>query len=99
AWFVRPLVQTTHGDRNAIVALVQRLNHASIDPTRRYSELSVRWISWYLGPITLTLGIIGAAALAYLFVRGPLRAQPATVALILAPPALLYVWWPSTTPD
>ncbi len=98
-WFVRPLVETTHGDRNAIVGLVQRLNKVSIDPTRRYSEFSVRWVSSYVGPITLILGIIGAAALAYLFVRGPLRAQPATIALILAPPALLSLWWPSTTPD
>lgn len=99
AWFVRPLVQKTHGEPNAIVGIVQRLNQVSIDPTRRYSELSVRWISWYIGPITLMVGIIGAAALAYLFVRGPLRAQPATIALILAPPALLSLWWPSTTPD
>ena len=99
AWFVRPLVQRTHAGPNAIVALVQHLDKVSIDPTRRYSELSVRWISWYIGPFTLALGIVGAAALAYLFVRGSLRAHPATIALILGPPALLYIWWPSTSPD
>ena len=98
-WFVRPLVHKTRGDPNATVALVQRLGQLSIDPTRRYSELSVQWISWYLGPITLVLGIVGVAALAYLFVRGRLRIQPTTIALILAPPALLTLWWPSTTPD
>jgi hypothetical protein len=98
-WFVRPLVQKTHGRPNAIVALVQHLDNVSHDPTRRYSELSMRWISWYIGPFTLALAIVGAAALAYLFVRGSLRAQPATIAVILGPPALLYIWLPSTTPD
>jgi hypothetical protein len=78
---------------------VQRLDHLNIEPARRYSELSVQWVGWYLGPLTLVLGIAGVAALAYLFVRGRLRIQPATIALILAPPALLALWWPSTTPD
>jgi hypothetical protein len=99
AWFVRPLVQKTHAGPNAIVALVQHLDKVSVDPTRRYAELSVHWISWYIGPFTLALGIVGAAALAYLFARGSLRIQPATIALLLGPPALLSVWWPSTTPD
>lgn len=99
AWFVRPLVQKSHGEHNTTVALVQRLNQMPIDGTRRYAELSVRWISWYIGPITLILGIVGAALLARLFVQGTLRAQPATTALILAPPALVYVLYPSTTPD
>jgi hypothetical protein len=99
AWFVRPLVHKTHGSANAAVAVMQRVNRLSIDPTRRYSEDSVHWISWYLGPLTLVLGIVGVAALAYLFVRGTLGIRPATVAVMLAPPAFLYVWWPSTTPD
>jgi hypothetical protein len=99
AWIVRPLVQKTRGGANPIVGLVQRLDHTHVDPTRRYSELSLQWVSWYLGPVTLILAIIGAAALAYLFGRGSLRAPPATTALILAPPALLYIWRPSATPD
>lgn len=99
AWFVRPLVHKTRGSVNAVVALMQRSTQVSIDPTRRYSEDSVQWISWYIGPLTLVLGIVGVAALAYLLVRGKLRVHAATVALMLAPPALLYVWVPSTTPD
>ena len=99
AWFVRPLVQKTHAGPSAVVGLVQRLNKLPLDPTRRYFELSVPWISWYLGPIALILGIVGAAALARVFVRGSLRAAPMTTALILAPPALLEIWTPSTTPD
>jgi hypothetical protein len=37
--------------------------------------------------------------LARLFVRGTLRAQPASTALILAPPALVYILFPSVAPD
>jgi hypothetical protein len=99
AWFVRPLAQKTRGRFDATVALVQQLDHLKIEPARRYSELSFQSVGWYLGPLTLVLGIAGVAALAYLFVRGKLRIQPATIALILAPPALLALWWPSTTPD
>lgn len=98
-WFVRPLVEQTHAKPNPVVKLIQQLEHLRIDPTRRYFEFSVRWISWYIGPITLVLGIIGAAALARAFVRGSLRAPPMITAAILAPPALLYIWKPSVTPD
>lgn len=99
AWFVRPLVQHVHAVPNAYVGLVQRINKIKVDPTRRYFELSVRWISWYLGPITLILGIVGAAALAQKLVRGKLRVPPLATGLILAPPALLYIVRPSITPD
>jgi len=99
AWFIRPLAQEIHAGPNSGLALIQRLNRLPIDSSRRYYEQSVRWISWYIGPITLTLGIVGAAALAFLFVRGSLRAPQATTALILTPPALLYIWRPSITPD
>jgi hypothetical protein len=99
AWFVRPLLQKTRGSANSTVAIVQHLDRLTVEPGRRYSELSVQWLSWYLGPLTLVLAIVGVAALAALFVRGSLRAPPATIALILAPAALLTIWWPSVTPD
>ena len=71
AWFVRPLVQQVHAATvNPTVQVVQRVNHLAIDGTRRYSELAVQWISWYVGPITLTVAIIGAAALTVALVRG-----------------------------
>ena len=56
---------------------MQRLDQLKIEPTRRYAELSVQWISWYVGPLTLVLGIVGIAALAYGFVRAePCRSSP-----------------------
>jgi hypothetical protein len=99
AWFVRPHIEKFTASPNTMVEYVQRLNRMHIDGTRRYAELSVRWISWYVGPITLTLAIIGAAGLALAFVRGSLR-LPAQVAMFMfAPPALMYLWRPSITPD
>jgi hypothetical protein len=98
-WFVRPLVQRTRATPNLVVGLIQRLEHQRVDPTRRYFENSVRWISWYIGPITLILGIIGAAFLARALLRGSLRAPPMIASAILGPPALLYIWKPSVTPD
>jgi hypothetical protein len=98
-WLVRPHIEKFRAGNNAMVAYVQRLNHMQVDGTRRYAELSLRWVSWYIGPITLTLAIIGAAGLALAFVRGSLK-LPAQVAMFMfAPPALVYLWRPSITPD
>ena len=99
AWFVRPLIQHTHAGFNPTIAFVQKLNGLPIDGTKRYAENSVRWISWYVGPITLTIAIIGAALLAVALVRGTLRLPTQVAILMFAPPALLYIWKPSITPD
>ena len=82
-----------------MVAFVQRINGITADPARRYAELSVRWMSWYVGPITVTLAILGAAGLAILLVRGTLRLPVRIATFMLAPPALLYTLRPSITPD
>jgi hypothetical protein len=98
-WLVRPHIERFTAGNNSMVAYVQRLNHMQIDGTRRYAELSLRWVSWYVGPVTLTLAIVGAAGLAVAFVRGSLK-LPAQVAMFMfAPPALVYLWRPSITPD
>ncbi len=100
AWLVRPIIQDVHARGvNATVEFVQRINHLPIDGTKRYSQLSVRWISWYVGPITLTIAIIGAAALTFALVRGSLRLPSQIAAFLFAPPALLYIWRPTITPD
>ena len=99
AWFVRPHIQHVHAGANVMVGFVQRINGLPIDPTRRYAELSVRWMSWYVGPITVTLAIIGATGLAIALVRGSLRFPVRIATFMLAPPALLYTLRPSITPD
>ena len=98
-WLVRPHIETFRAGNNAMVAYVQRLNHMQVDGTRRYAELSLRWVSWYIGPITLTLAIIGAAGLAVAFVRGSLKLPAQVATFMFAPPALVYLWRPSITPD
>jgi hypothetical protein len=82
-----------------MVAFVQRINGLHEDATRRYAEYSVRWMSWYAGPITVTLAILGAAGLSMLLVRGTLRLPVRVATFMFAPPALLYTLRPSITPD
>jgi len=99
AWFLRPLVQVSRGKDNGTVIYVQNLGSLPVDAARRYAERSVQWIAWYLGPLSLTLAIFAAAVVVYLLVRGSLRLPPKIVLFMLAPPALLYLWRPSITPD
>ena len=72
AWIARPHLQTVRGAPNIVVKAVQIRTHLPVDPTRRYFEHSVQWVSWYIGPITLTLAILGAAYATCAFVRGSL---------------------------
>src|SRR5690606_39548077 len=69
---LRPLVQTarrppaTPDDETNVrfIETVQRIQHLPLDGTRQYSELSLHWVSWYIGlPALLlaTLGEIGRA--------------------------------------
>ncbi len=101
AWFVRPLIQHVHAGTkpNPTVEFVQKINHLPIDGTKRYAENTLHWVSWYVGPITLTIAIIAAAILAVALVRGTLRLPTQVATFVFAPPALLYIWKPSITPD
>ena len=69
-----------------------------MEPTRTYSELSVVWLSWYLGPVTIALAIFGAAVMLSRIVRRP----DASYCLMLAVAGIgtgLYLWNPSISPD
>ena len=99
-WWVRPLVQSTLGPRpNALVAALQRAEGLTVEPFRAYSELSVRWLSWYLGPVAVAAGIAGVA----IAVRRILNwAAGPTLLLVTAtglPVSLLYFWTTQITPD
>ena len=63
AWLVRPLVMTTRGVPNALVSGLQQRQGLPVDPTRLYSEDSLRWFAWYLGPITVVAAAVGAGLL------------------------------------
>ena len=80
------------------IAFLQRAEHLPVDGHRSYAEQTVLWLSWYFGPVTVTLGVLGAALLVYrLLRRGELRlVAPLTMFLSAA---LLYLTIPSIVPD
>ena len=102
AYFVRPAVQTardTSGDWDAaFVASRQAAEGLAVDGARTYAEDSMRWLDWYLGPVVLVLGVIGAALLLRRVIRGHTRAALPFLLVFLGT-ALLYLAKPSIYPD
>jgi hypothetical protein len=85
AFAVRPYFQTVRGHtRLAFIGRYQRVEHLPIDPARQYSEISLHWVSWYLGVPAVLLGTLGAALLARRCLRG---AMPAWTL-----PLLTFAW-------
>lgn len=80
------------------VAAIQQNNHLAVDPRRSYAEHSVTWLTWYLGPGAVVLGLLGLAVLVYRAVRrGELTLVPFFFAFALT--GLNYLVKPSITPD
>lgn len=99
-WFVRPAVSTVTGPPAAAIAEIEEREGLGGNGVRRYSEHSVEWLAWYLGPVTLAAGIAGSALVVHRLVGGrdrDLRLVPflAVAATISA----LYLWRPSIVPD
>ncbi|TDC45560.1 hypothetical protein E1281_30040 [Actinomadura sp. KC345] len=103
---LRPLVQTvrrppaTPDDEMNVgfIETVQRIQNLPVDGTRQYSELSLSWVSWYIGVPALLFATLGAA----LLVRRLLRGRSTEWAL----PYAMIVWTttqvlirPGITPD
>jgi hypothetical protein len=102
AWLVRPSVMhprqiSTPAVYGFMGALQQAAGYA-LDPSRTYAEKSVVWITWYLGPITVGLAVIGVAVLVMRVVRRP---DPTTVLVwtVAGAGTALYLWSPSINPD
>ena len=100
AWFVRPLVQVARDipDRtNATIARLQQTEGLTVDVPRSYDEQTMRWLSWYVGPVALTLGVLGLAWLTARLLRGrDLRLAPFVLVVGLA--TAVYVWKPGIFP-
>jgi hypothetical protein len=80
------------------ITFLQRANGLPLDGTRSYAEQTMLWFSWYYGPITVALGVLGAAlGVRRLLARGDLRLVAPLVMFLSA--ALLYVTVPSIVPD
>ena len=98
AWFVRPKLQTTRGVANGLTKGLQLAAGAIADPARTYSEHSMYWMSWYLGPVVVCAGIVGAALLVREIVRGRGLSGIVFVAM-LGPASVMYLWRAKAVPD
>jgi hypothetical protein len=96
-WAFRPRLQIVRGDGRAIVGL-QKTEHVAVDATRLYFERSMSWMSWYLGPLTLALAIVGAALLVRALLRGRMLRTVSALA-VLVPGSLLYLYKARAVPD
>jgi hypothetical protein len=80
------------------ITFLQKANGLPPDGTRSYAEQTMLWFSWYYGPVTVALGVLGVAfGVHRLLRRGDLRLL-APLAMFLSA-ALLYVTVPSIVPD
>jgi hypothetical protein len=80
------------------ITFLQKANGLPLDGTRSYAEQTMSWFSWYYGPITVALGVLGVAfGVHRLLRRGDLRLL-APLAMFLSA-ALLYITVPSIVPD
>ena len=98
-WFVRPRVSTVRGDESSFIAAIQQREGSTVDPTLRYAEHSLEWLSWYLGPVAVALGVVGVAVALWRLGR---RFEPAAPMLLVAAGlgvSVLYLWRPSISPD
>lgn len=95
----RPLWHTGHHKYiSEGVAQIQAKDNQPIDPFRNYSEYTLNWVGWYIGPILLVAGIIGYILLAR---RSILKSNFFIVPflLVLGLTALVFLINPSIRPD
>jgi hypothetical protein len=96
-WFVGRAFAESPGFQRDIERY-QAAEGLAADGARSYDELTLTWVSWYLGwPATL-LGLAGLAAMGYAVVAAR-RLTLLAALLPLGVPALLYLVYPSITPD
>ncbi|CAM3634639.1 hypothetical protein GCM10009799_26170 [Nocardiopsis rhodophaea] len=90
---LRPLffVQYGHGDEatGVFIGQVQEIEGLPVDPERTYEEMSLFWVSWYVGASTVLLATLGVALLLR---RILLRREPQWVL-----PTMVLVWTVATT--
>ena len=98
AWILRPLVEApTRSDIYGIQGLQQAAGVA-VEPLRSYGELSVRWLTWYLGIPLVLAGLVGLVVLTRrLIARGGQLTGPLTAVAVTS--TVLYIFRPSINPD
>ena len=82
----------------AYIAALQKSLHLPSDPYRQYSELSLHWVSWYIGVPATLLATIGAALLARKLLRRR-RTEWALPYAVIVWTTVTTLWRPGITPD
>jgi hypothetical protein len=106
AFALRPLYQTVRrvptnlDDRlnSEFIAQIQRLDHLPVDGTRQYSELSLYWVTWYVGIPAVLLASFGAALIVRKLLRGKARRLLPALAVI-GWTTVTTLYRPAITPD
>ncbi len=96
-WLQRHLIEPGSG-QEWFIAAAQRAAGVTVDGTRSYDEMTVTWLVWYLGPITVVLAVAGTALLLRRAIVG-WRPEVLVLLATLGIPALLYLIRPAITPD
>ncbi len=97
-WFGRALLEPAASPGVYGIAALQAVEGLPIEPDRTYAELSVWWLTWYLGVPLLLAGFVGLVAA----IRKSLRPGSAGLRLVVAVltvPAVTYFVRPSVNPD
>lgn len=99
---VRPLLVTSHGlddpGKQEYIKSLQLAEKVTVDPSRNYAESTVTWLTWYLGPFLVILGLLGLAVLIVRAVRrGDLSLTPFLLLFVVT--GIGYLVKPSITPD
>lgn len=84
--------------QNPIVAGLQADEGNPIEP-RGYSEQSLNWIWWYLGPVVSLIGLFGYLLVSYRLVLSKRYEHYLPVVIVFSMTALIYLVRPSITPD
>jgi len=108
AGVVRPLVEVGRNlspDQPTAVGSLQEAAGTAVDPLRSHDELSLQWLTWYLGPAAVALGLLGLTVLVWRTLArqrstGDAQAALAGLAflLVFGASTALYLWRPSIVP-
>ena len=99
AFFVRPACCPGTFEASPVIAQTQAEVGEPIDASRSYSELSVFWLSWYVGHVVVALGLVGIGVLAAKTVRGKGSSDLLAFLVVGAMFVAVYLWRPSITAD
>jgi hypothetical protein len=92
------VISHPRGASYGLIGALQRAGGLASDPRRTYAEDTVKWLGWYLGPVTVTLAILGAGILVTRVWRRP-DVAPLLVLAMAGVGTALYLWHPLIVPD